>query len=107
MKDKILRKTNDLEADNIDELSVDYEDFGYLLRKQTAKVLLKKGGPWVALGFKFRDLDGPSQKYGPEEVALAAFKSRDGTYKRYSYFIVRDKEMAEKIIDLLKETFDV
>ena len=105
MEDKAMRKTSGLQAETIDELDVGYSQLGFQLRKQVEKTLLKKGGPWAALAFKFQDLDG--KDFGSPEMMLAAFKNQEGTYKRYSYFIVRDKEMAEKIIDLLKECFDV
>jgi len=107
MEDKVMRKTSGLQAETIDELDVGYSQLGVQLRRQTDKRLLKKGGPWAALAFKFQDREGSGEMYGPEETMLAAFKSQGGTYKRYSYFIVRDKEMAEKIIGLLKECFDV
>ena len=105
MNDKIVIKTSGLCAETTEDLDVNYEKFGVCLRKQEEKVLLKKGGPWAALAFKFRDL--VREKFGSTEVMLAAFRNTDGEYKRYSYFIIRDKEMAVKIINFLKESFDV
>lgn len=107
MRDETIRKMADFSAYDVDDLSADYEQFGIQLRRQTNKTILKKAGPWIAIGFEFQDRKGDGDCFGPREIMLGAFKSRDGEYKRYSYFIVRDKNMATKIIDLLKETFDV
>lgn len=105
MEDKVVRKTYGLQAESIEEINVDHIQLGVKLRRQLNKILLRKGGPWAALAFKFQDLkDG---FFSPPEMMLASFKSQEGMYKRYSYFIIRDREMAKKIIKLLKECFDV
>lgn len=105
MNDKIITKTFGIQTESIDDFDISYSQFGVKLRKQVKKILLKKGGPWAAMAFTFQDSNGTD--FGPEELMLAAFKNKDGIYKRYSYFIVRDKEMATKIINLLKGCFDV
>ena len=101
MKDKIIRKTTNLVARTLEELSVDCSVFGVKVRQQLKKYLIAKGGPWGALVFLFQDADKEPR------LMLASFKTDGKMFRRYSYFIIRSKEEAEKIIGIIKECFNL
>ena len=99
MKDEIIRKTTALVARTLEELSIDCSVFGVKVRQQLKKFLVAKGGPWGALAFLFKD-EGKEPR-----LMLASFRTDGKMFRRYSYFIIRNKEEAEKIIEIIKECF--
>lgn len=101
MKDEVIRKTKDLCASTLDGISVECSILGVKVRRQLKKFLISKGGPWGALAFLFQDNDGE------EKLMLASFRSDGNLFRRYSYFIIRNKEEAEKVCKIIKESFNV
>lgn len=107
MKDSVIRKTSGMMAQLVSDLSATFEVMGQQLREQIAKSILSKGGPWVSIGFLFRDLEDNGETYSEPKMMLASFKSDNGFYKRYSYFIIKNKDEAKKVCNLIKEWFNV
>jgi len=106
MKDQIIKKTTHMRAQLISQLSANYEKLGILFRREVAKRLISQGGPWASFGFVFQDKQD-DDSFGPPKVMLASFKNYEGMYSRFSYFNIKNKEEAQKICDLLKETFEL
>jgi hypothetical protein len=103
MKDSISPKHSSVIGRTIADLTSDFWLFGIRMREQIGKMLIAKGGPWAALAFCFRALE--NGELSSPKVMLASFRSDGELYKRYSYFIIRNKEEAEKIISFVKESF--
>lgn len=103
MKDTIIKKTTNMKAGSLDELSANYEKLGIQFRREVTKHFISRGGPWASLGFVFQEKEG--EDFGQSKVMLASFKNYNGMYNRFSYFNIRGKEEAQKICDILKETF--
>lgn len=101
MKDEVIRKTTNLVARTLEELSVECYVFGVRVREQLKKFLVASGGPWGAVAFLFKD-EGKEPK-----LMLASFRTDGTMFKRYSYFIIRSKEEASKVIEILKECFNL
>jgi hypothetical protein len=100
LKDNIVTKTKNLCARTLEELSCNCYVFGEQVRRQINKWLIFKGGPWGSLAFQFADKDGI-------KLMLASFKSDKGLYRRHSYFIIRNKEEAKRVCEIIKEAFNV
>jgi len=107
MRDTVIRKTSGMMARLASDLTANFEVMGQKLREQIAKVTISKGGPWISIAFLFRDLKDDGKTYNKPKMMLANFKSDNAFFKRYNYFLIRDKEEAQKIYNLIKEWFDV
>jgi len=96
MRDEFIKKTTGMMAHMVDDLCADFTLLGVKIREEVKKVILSKGGAWASACFLFIEKN-------EKKLMLANFKSIDGIYKRYNYFIVKDKEQARKIYDLIGE----
>jgi hypothetical protein len=106
MKDEQVKKTSGMKAANLDDLTADYKQLGVEFRRQLSKqVIFKDRGPWASIAFKFQARQGNA--WQPPRVMLAFFKKMGGLFTRYSYFNIRSKDEAVKIIYFLIEAFDI
>lgn len=105
MKDLLIAKTTGMVGNCLSSLTANYSRFGSLLRKEVKKVILSQRKVWSSIAFVFSDWDSKSDSFGPKRIMLANFKSVDGEYKRYNYYIINNKEEAMKVVDLIEETF--
>lgn len=94
MKDDFIIKTLGMVSRSIDELSSNFTKCGINIRRELKKVILSKGGAWVSILFLFNENN-------KEKIMLSNFKNMDGLYKRYNYFIIKDKEQARKIYNII------
>ena len=99
MKDNVTPKLSSIKGRVIEDLTADFFLLGTQIRKQINKFIIAKGGPWASLAFLFND--------GQDKIMLASFRTDGEFYKRYSYFIIRNKAEALKIIDFIKECYNV
>lgn len=101
MKDEVIRKTKDLCASTLETISIECHIFGVKVRHQLKKFLIAKGGPWGALAFLFQDYGGE------EKLMLASFRSDGNLFRRYSYFIIRNRDEAKEICKIIGECFGI
>lgn len=101
MKDEVIRKTKDLCASTLEAISIECNVLGVKVRHQLKKFLIAKGGPWGALAFLFQD------NSGEEKLMLASFKTDGNMFRRYSYFIIRNREEAKEICKIIGECFNI
>jgi len=64
-------------AENIDELTIHYEEDGKILRKEVAKEVLSKGS-WATIMYLYQDLDRKTEEYGKQKVSIRRYQKRDG-----------------------------
>ena len=103
MKDEMVKKTSGMKAVTIEELSATYEQLGLILRQQLDKVIIfSDRGPWASVAFKYQNMDGQ-----PPKVMLAFFKNMGGFFTRYSYFNIKTKQEAVRIINFLIQSFEI
>ncbi len=107
MRDEVVRKTTGMMARFSSELSANFERCGILMRKQIEKFVLSKGGPWTSIAFLFSNFNNDLKTYDKPKMMLANFKSDNNVFKRYNYYIIKNKEEAKKICNLIKEWFDL
>ena len=65
-------------AENIDELTIHYEEDGKILRKEVAKEVLSKGS-WATIMYLYQDLDRKTEEYGKQKVSIRRYQKREGT----------------------------
>lgn len=91
-------------AETIDELTIQYEEDGQVLRKQLAKEVLSKGS-WTTIMFLYQDLDRRTGDYGAPKVSIRRYQKREGTYLQRSKFEISSPNQARAIRDKIDDWF--
>ena len=91
-------------AETIDELTIQYEEDGQVLRKQNDKEVLSKGS-WTTIMFLYQDLDRRSGEYGAPKISIRRYQKREGTYLQRSKFEISSPNQARAISDKILDWF--
>jgi len=91
-------------AENLDELTYDYEDEGVLVRKEIDRVVLTKGG-WATIMFLFQELDRASGKFRAPKMAIVRFKKSKGVYRKQSSFNISSEKQARQIAEVFEQWY--
>ncbi|MFW5487325.1 MAG: hypothetical protein ACNI3A_02715 [Desulfovibrio sp.] len=86
--------------ENIDDITVDYEEGGQLLVKELDKVVLSKGA-WTTILFRFKQWDNKLEDYGPERYIIRRYRKMQGEYKPQSKFTISSVRQAKMIVEAL------
>lgn len=89
-------------AENINDLTVNYEEEGLLIVKEMDKEILSKGA-WTTILFRYRDYDKGSQEYSQDKFTIRRYQKRNGQYQAKSKFNISSAAQAQKIIDTLSK----
>ena len=87
-------------AENIEDLTVSYEEDGVLVVQEIDKEILSRGS-WTTILFRYRDLDKTTQQYGPDKFTIRRYQKRNGLYQTKAKFNISSTAQAEKIIETL------
>ena len=87
-------------AENIEELTVNYEEDGVLVVKEIDKEILSKGS-WTTILFRYQDYDKTTQEYSPDKFTIRRYQKRNGQYLIKSKFNISSIAQALKIIETL------
>ena len=89
-------------AENIDELTVRYEEDGQVLRKELDKHVLSRGS-WTTIMFLYQDLDRKTEDYGPQKISIRRFQKREGVYLQRSKFEISSAAQALAIQEKIQD----
>jgi len=89
-------------ADNVEDLTVDYEEDGKLVSRQLDKEILTKGA-WSTIIFRYQDWDRKKEEYGPDKYSIRRYQKRNGQYQQKSKFNISSRDQAEKVIAALQK----
>ena len=92
-------------AENVDEISIDYEEDGLLVVKELDKVVLSKGA-WSTIIFRYQQWDKKKEDYGPDRYTIRRYRKLHGTYQAQGKFNISSKDQAKKIVDALQKWID-
>jgi hypothetical protein len=100
---KVTTANQELEnmAEHIEDLTVNYEEDGVQLVKETDKEILSKGA-WATILFKYQDYDKKNQEYGAEKFTIRRYQKRNGQYQAKSKFNISSAAQARKLINTLE-----
>jgi hypothetical protein len=82
--------------DNIDGISINYEEDGVLLVKELKKIVLSKGA-WATIMFLYQEFDRANQNYKPSKVSLRRYQKKEGNYIQRSKFNISSEKQAHMI----------
>ncbi len=89
-------------AETVEELTIQYEEDGQVLRKELDKEVLSKGS-WATIMFLYQDLDRKSGDYGPQKISIRRYQKREGTYLQRSKFEISSANQARSVCRTIEE----
>jgi hypothetical protein len=92
-------------SSTVDDLTVNYEDDGVLVVKQTGKEILTKGA-WATIMYRYNNLNKTSGEYSKDMYTIRRYQKRNGEYIPKSKFNISSSDQAKKIIAALESWID-
>lgn len=92
-------------SENVDDLTVDYEEDGKLVSRQLDKQILTKGA-WSTIIYRYQDWDRKKEQYGPDKYSIRRYQKRNGQYQQKSKFNISSRDQAQKIMAALNKWMD-
>ncbi len=87
-------------AENVEDLTVNYEEEGILVVQEIGKEILSKGA-WTTILFRYRDYDQSTKQYSADKYIIRRYQKRNGQYQTKSKFNISSAAQAEKIVETL------
>ncbi len=92
-------------AENIDDISIQYEDEnGDLIVKELKKEVLTRGS-WTTIMFLYQEIDRKSGDFGPVKATIRRYRKQGGQFRPQSKFNISNEKQARKIADVLQAWF--
>jgi len=92
-------------AENIDDISINYEDEnGQLIVKELKKEVLTRGS-WTTILFLYQELDRKSGEFGPPKATIRRYRKQGGQFRPQSKFNISNEKQALKIANILTGWF--
>ena len=88
----------------IEELTVNYEEDGRVVRKELKKEILTKGA-WSTIMFLYQDLDAKTEEYKEPKAMVVRFRKLKGEYRKQSSFNISSKKQALQMVEILSSWF--
>ena len=87
-------------VENIEDISVTYEDGGETLVEELDKVILTRGS-WTTILFKYREFDKKTEGMGPIKYTIRRYQKRSGVFRQQSKFNISSVKQARQIYEAL------
>ena len=91
-------------TENINDITISYEDEGELLVEELGKVILTRGA-WTSILFRYRERDRQTGAMGPPKAALRRYQKHNGIFKKRDA-INLSAESARTLISTLQQWLD-
>lgn len=89
-------------SDDIDDITVEYEEEGIVVVKEDEKKVIAKGA-WPVLMFKYREWSKTENAYGPAKYTIRKYRKRNGSYRIEAKFNIGKPDQAAEIARTLTE----
>ena len=87
-------------ADEVNDLTINYEEEGVLVVTELDKEILSKGA-WTTILYRYQDLDRATGEFGPDKYSIRRYQKQKGQFMPKSKFNISSAAQAEKIIETL------
>ena len=87
-------------SEEIDNLTVNYEEDGVLVVKELDREVLSKGA-WATIVFRYQELNRQAGTYGPDKFTIRRYQKRNGQFQAKSKFNISSRAQAEKVVETL------
>jgi len=88
-------------AEEIDDLSVNWDEGGTVTVEQLDKTILSRGS-WVTILFKYREQNQKTQAWTAPKFTLRRYQKRNGVYRQQSKFNISSFAQAKSIVGALQ-----
>lgn len=85
----------------VEDITVNYEEDGVLVVKQTGKEILSKGA-WTTILFRYQNWDKAKEEYSKDMFTIRRYQKRQGEYIPKSKFNISSREQAQSIVEVLQ-----
>ena len=85
-----------------DELSIDFEEDGKVVRKGLKKEVLSRGA-WVTVAYLFQDLNRKKEIWGPPKCSITRYKKAKGIYQFQKEFTLSSAVQAKQFVDAVQK----
>ena len=85
----------------VEDISINYEEDGILIVKETGKEILSKGA-WTTILFRYQNWDKAKEEYGKDQFTIRRYQKRQGDYIPKSKFNISSRDQAKSIVDTLQ-----
>ena len=72
-------------SEDVENLTISYEEDGFEIVKETDKAILSKGA-WATVIFKYQDWDRRKEAYSDDKYSIRRYKKMSGVYRQQSKF---------------------
>ena len=86
----------------IEDLTINYEEDGVQIVKETGKEVLSKGA-WTTILYRYNNLDRKTGEFGKNMYTIRRYQKRQGEYLTKSKFNISSTDQAKKIINILEK----
>lgn len=91
-------------AETIDDLTIEYAEDDVVIVKQLAKEVLTKGS-WTTIMYKYQELDKRTGEFGAPKVSIRRYQKRNGIYRQQSKFNISSAKQANMMIEILQKFY--
>lgn len=91
-------------AENINDITITYEEDGELLVEELEKVILNRGA-WTSILFRYREKDRKTGEMGPAKATLRRYQKYQGVFKKRDA-INLSADTARTLINSLNQWLD-
>lgn len=88
-------------SSTIEDLTINYEEDGTLVVRETGKEVLSKGA-WTTVLYRYNNLDRKTGEYGKDMYTIRRYQKRQGEYQMKSKFNISSAKQARQIIETLE-----
>jgi len=92
-------------TENIDDITISYEEDGQLLVDELDKEILTKGA-WTTILFRYRQFDNKLNDFGPDKYMIRRYRKVGGQFRPQSKFNISSAKQARQIVDTLSRWLD-
>ncbi|MGL1931636.1 MAG: hypothetical protein OCC45_07720 [Desulfotalea sp.] len=87
-------------ASTVEELTINYEEDGKVLVKETGKVVLTKGA-WTTIVYRYNNWKPAIEDYDKDMYTIRRYQKRNGEYMPKSKFNISSKKQAQQVVEAL------
>lgn len=88
-------------AENVEDITINFEENGVQLIKQLDKKILTKGA-WSTIIFKYEQWETAKNVYSNERYTIRRYRKVKGEYRQQAKFNISSKDQANQIIEALQ-----
>lgn len=91
-------------AEKLEDLTIDYEENGVVVRKTVDKHVLTRGS-WSTVAFLFQEADRKTGNLTAPKVSIRRYRKSNDQYRQQSAFTISSANQAHQVADLLLRWF--